>query len=159
MMNIGELGAYTIEKKDVLIILRNEPLMFVQGPPVYIKVVPKQEESTSVFVMSGEEKEVPSEVDQEIVNELEPPLEDLKPEKVVDPSLVRRIMYLGTPFSRQVYHPLQFVLDDGLLTGTIEKIEGETVFIRTGEDGRELVAVEMASIGEVFWRGDPFAED
>ncbi|MEK5040840.1 hypothetical protein [Sporosarcina sp. FSL K6-3457] len=135
----------------MLIILRNEPLLFVQGPPVFIKVALKHEESTSVFVLSGEESEIASEVEVE--------QEQAESVKVAEPSVMRRIMYLGTPFSRQVYRPLQFVLADETLTGTIEKIEGETVVIGMGEDGTELVSVEMAKIDEILWRGDPFVED
>jgi len=139
----------------VLIILRNEPLIFFQGPPVFIKVVTKHEESTSVFMLSGEEPETASEV--EAVKE--ETTEHLTAVKVADPSLLRKIMYLGTPFSRQVYRPLQFVLDGETLTGSIEKIEGETVLIGVGEDASELVSVEMAKIEEILWRGDPFVED
>jgi len=139
----------------VLIILRNEPLIFFQGPPVFIKVVTRHEESTSVFMLSGEEPEVASEA--EAVQEETP--EQQTAVKVADPSLLRKIMYLGTPFSRQVYRPLQFVLDGETLTGSIEKIEGETVLIGVGEDASELVSVEMAKIEEILWRGDPFVED
>lgn len=137
----------------MLIILRNEPLIFFQGPPVFIKVVTKHEESTSVFMLSGEELGSDGEVLQEETPEQMPTI------KVADPSLVRRIMYLGTPFSRQVYRPLQFVLEDETLTGSIEKIEGETILIGVGEDASELVSVEMAKIEEILWRGDPFVED
>ncbi|WP_203246018.1 hypothetical protein [Sporosarcina beigongshangi] len=136
--------------------LNNEPLLFVQGPPVYIKVVKRQEESTSVFILSGEEPEMVS-ADEEVEIEIEQ--EQPAAVKVAEPSLVRKIMYLGTPFSRQVYRPLQFVLEDETLTGSIEKIEGETVLIGVGEDASELVSVEMAKIEEILWRGDPFVED
>ena len=152
-MNITKLGAYTKEKRDVLIILQNEPLLFVQGPPIFIKVVTKHEESTSVFMLSGEEPEVVDEAVQEEKTE------QMTSIKVADPSLVRRIMYLGTPFSRQIYRPLQFVLEGETLTGSIEKIEGASVLIGVGEDASQLVSVEMASIEEILWRGDPFAEE
>ena len=46
--------------------LRNEPLLFVKGPPVFIKVVVKDEESTSVFVGNEDELEVVGEVAQEV---------------------------------------------------------------------------------------------
>jgi hypothetical protein len=137
----------------VLINLRNEPLLFVQGPPVFIKVVTKHEESTSVFMLSGEESEVTNEAEQEQIPK------QMTAVKVADPSLVRRIMYLGTPFSRQVYRPLQFVLDGETITGTIEKIEGETVLIGVGEDASNLVSIEMARIEDILWRGDPFADN
>lgn len=156
-MNITKLGAYTKEKRDVLIILQNEPLLFVQGPPVFIRVVTKHEESTSVFVLSGEEQEFVSELEEQVEQQQEQ--EQAPSVNVAESSMMRRIMYLGTPFSRQVYRPLQFVLADETLTGTIEKIEGETVFIGIGGDGTELVSVEMAKIDEILWRGDPFIED
>lgn len=127
--------------------------MFVQGPPVFVKVALKHEESTSVFVLSGEEPGIASEVEVEVEQE------QAESVKVAEPSVMRRIMYLGTPFSRQVYRPLQFVLADETLTGTIEKVEGETVVIGIGEDGTELVSIEMAKIDEILWRGDPFVED
>lgn len=104
-------------------------------------------------MLSGEELGSDDEVLQEETPEQMPTV------KVADPSLVRRIMYLGTPFSRQVYRPLQFVLDGETLTGSIEKIEGETILIGVGEDASELVSVEMARIEEILWRGDPFVED
>ena len=44
--------------------LRNEPLLFVKGPPVFIKVVVKDEESTSVFVGNEDGLGVVSEADQ-----------------------------------------------------------------------------------------------
>lgn len=152
-MNINKLGAYTKEKRDVLINLRNEPLLFVQGPPVFIRVVTKQEESTSVFMLSGEEPEVASEAMQE-----ESP-EQMLAVKVANPSLVRRITYLGSPFSRQVYRPLEFVLDDETIKGTIEKIDGETILIEMSEGDKKFVSVEMGRIEEILWRGDPFAEN
>ncbi len=44
--------------------LRNEPLLFVKGPPVFIKVVVKNEESTSVFVGNEDGSGVVSEAGQ-----------------------------------------------------------------------------------------------
>ena len=104
-------------------------------------------------MLSGEEPEVVDEAVQEEKTE------QMTSIKVADPSLVRRIMYLGTPFSRQIYRPLQFVLEGETLTGSIEKIEGASVLIGVGEDASQLVSVEMASIEEILWRGDPFAEE
>ena len=45
--------------------LRNEPLLFVKGPPVFIKVVVKDEESTSVFVGNEDDLGVVGEADQD----------------------------------------------------------------------------------------------
>ncbi len=128
--------------------------MFVQGPPVYIKVSVKEEESTSVFLLNEDVLEMSGEAKREPVEKRES-----NSVKAVDPSLARRITYLGLPFSRQIYHPLQFVLDDETLTGSIEKIDGETILIGTGEGEKEFVSVEMRSIVEILWRGDPFVEN
>ena len=49
--------------------LRNEPLLFVKGPPVFIKVVVKDEESTSVFVGNEDKLEVVGEVAQEVLED------------------------------------------------------------------------------------------
>ena len=65
-MNTGKSGRIYCEKKDVLIIYRNEPLLFVHGPPVFIKVAIQDEESTSVFILNGEELEGTVEVEQEV---------------------------------------------------------------------------------------------
>ena len=145
-------------KKDVLIIYRNEPLLFVHGPPVFMKIAITVEESTSVFVIDGGELEATLDVSEEGLKEID---ENQVPEKiksisVADPSIVKRIMYLGTPFPRQVYQPLQFVLSDETLTGKVEKIEGETLFIEIKGGENEFVAVEMGNISEILWRGNPF---
>jgi hypothetical protein len=136
----------------VLIIYRNEPLLFVNGPPVFIKVAIEVEESTSVFILNVEELEESVEIEQEERAEHE----ETNSLKVTDPTVIRRIMYLATPFPRQVYQPLQFVLGDETLTGIIEKIEGNTVLIEIDEGDKEFVAVEMGSIDEILWRGTPF---
>ena len=147
-------------KKDVLIIYRNEPLLFVHGPPVFMKIAITVEESTSVFVIDGGELEATVDVLEEglegrEIGEDQVP-EEIQSFSVADPSIVKRIMYLGTPFPRQAYQPLQFVLNDETLTGKIEKIEGETLFIEINGGDNEFVAVEMGNISEILWRGNPF---
>lgn len=147
-------------KKDVLIIYRNEPLLFVKGPPVFIKIAITVEESTSVFVIDGGELEATVDVLEEglegrEIGEDQVP-EEIQSFSVADPSIVKRIMYLGSAFPRQVYQPLQFVLNDETLTGKIEKIEGETLFIEVNGGDNEFVAVEMGNISEILWRGNPF---
>lgn len=139
----------------------NEPLLFVQGPPVYIKVITKDEESTSVFGTDEEDLKVSGEVAKEEQQQQETPDLQEKPhlEKSVNPSIARKINYLGTPFARQVYRPLQFRLGDETLKGTIEKIEGETLIIEMMEGEKEFVAIEMGKIEEILWRGDPFVQD
>ncbi|MBE1556933.1 hypothetical protein [Sporosarcina limicola] len=140
----------------MLIILKNEPLLFIQGPPVFHKVFVHFEESTSIYLLNGEGSEEPEEKEQGEQVRFELGVEDTSLVKGTNQSVIRRITYLGTPFSRQVYHPLQFVLGDRTLTGTIEKIEGETVLIGTNEGEKEIIAVEMARIEEILWRGNPF---
>ena len=50
----------------------------------------------------------------------------------VNPGIQRKIIYLSNSFRRQAYQPLQFVLEEETLSGTIEKIEEETVWIDLG---------------------------
>ena len=138
----------------MLIIFRNEPLLFVHGPPVYNKITITVEESTSVIMLNEEALEV-SDVVERIEQEQQDVTQSLE---VADPSVIRRIVYLGSPFPRQVYQPLQFVMGDETLTGIIEKIEGETVLIEIDEGEKEFVAVEIGRIEEILWRGSPFVE-
>ncbi len=138
----------------MLIIFPNEPLLFVHGPPVFNKITITVEESTSVLLVNEEAHEVSGETERE---EQEQQVE-MKSLKVADPTVIRRIMYLSTPFPRQVYKPLQFILGDETLTGTIEKIEGETIVIEIDEGEKDFVAVEIGKIEEILWRGNPFVE-
>lgn len=140
---------------------QNEPLMFVQGPPVYIKVITKDEESTSVFGTNEEELKIIGEVTGVEQEQPETPelLEKGKIETAINPSIIRRINYLGTPFARQVYRPLQFVIGEERVKGTIEKIDGETLIVEKDEGEKEVVAIEIGTIEEILWRGDPFLEE
>ncbi len=140
---------------------RNEPLLFVQGPPVYIKVITKDEESTSVFVTNEDESQViaqdnSEEKEQQTIQELQ---EEQPLQKMPDPSIIRRINYLGSPFARQVYRPLQFVIGEEKVKGIIEKINGETLVVEKTEGEKELVALEIRTIEEILWRGEPFLEE
>ena len=76
----------------------------------------------------------------------------------VNPGIQRKIIYLSNSFRRQAYQPLQFVLEEETLSGTIEKIEEETVWIDLEGADQEIIAVEMGKIEEVLWRGKPFDE-
>jgi len=130
----------------VLNIFQNKPLLFVDGPPVFIKVSINVEESTSVFIINNEEQSVLENEEQVSVTEALP----------VNPDIQRKILYLSSSFRRQAYQPLQFVLEEETLSGTIEKIEEETVWIDLEGANHEIIAVEMGKIEEVLWRGKPF---
>jgi hypothetical protein len=132
----------------VRIIYKNEPLLFVHGPPIYIRVAITEEESTSVFVLTEEEFAKPSDTE----------LNDVKTVSTVKPSILRRITELGKPFQRQVYRPLQFIIGEETLSGEIEKIEGETIFFNLDGEEDLVVGVEMNTIEEILWRGKPFKE-
>jgi hypothetical protein len=152
----------------VLIITRNLPLMFIQGPPVFFKV-DIDEESTSVFVLNEEEKveeeeeddeekkeELVEQVNLDLQLETEIETEASKPVIVSKQSVSKRLTYLAGPFQRQVYTPLKFIIGDKTLTGSIEKMEDETVLIDIDEGENELVAIKIAAIEEILWRGQPF---
>jgi hypothetical protein len=132
----------------VRIIYQNEPILFVHGPPIYIRVAATDEESTSVFVLNGEEFAEPSDTE----------LNEVQTVSTVKPSILRRITELGKPFQRQVYRPLQFIIGEETLSGEIEKIEGETILINLDGEEDLVVGVEMNTIEEILWRGMPFKE-
>ena len=139
--------------------LRNEPLLFVQGPPVFIKVVVKDEESTSVFVGNEDDLEVVGEVAQESCKEdqdIQRCRKNHESQKWQIHQLSGISIILEHHLPDKSYRPLQFVLGEETLKGTIEKIDGETLVIEMTEGEKEVVSIEMATIKEILWRGDPF---
>ena len=83
--------------------------------------------------------------------------EEVKVESIVkaNPAVLRKITYLEGAFQREIYRPLQFVIGEEILKGTIDKIDGETVLINLHGEDEGIVAVEIATIGEILWRGHP----
>jgi hypothetical protein len=136
----------------VRIIYKNEPLLFVHGPPIYIRVATTDEESTSVFVLNEEETEefIPMEIDDEE--------EEVLKTARANSEVFNKITNLGRPFQRQVYKPLQFVFENEVLKGAINRVDGETLFIELLEEEDLIVAVEINTIKDVLWRGKPFPE-
>ncbi|MFS0574479.1 hypothetical protein AB1K83_02465 [Sporosarcina sp. 179-K 3D1 HS] len=138
--------------------MQNEPLLFIQAPPVYIRItftdeedIRELEESTSIFYSRSEEHS------EELINkDLEK--EALPEEEVIDPSIIRRVMYLASSFPRQIYKPLQFLLSEQTVTGTIEKIEGNSVFIELEGEDKQVIAIELHEIEDILWRGTSFQE-
>ncbi|AOV08442.1 hypothetical protein [Sporosarcina ureilytica] len=129
----------------------NEPLLFVAGPPVFIRVAVTDEESTSVFVQNKEDYDHGKlkEVDQE----------KIEPTAEINPSIYNKIMYLRSGFQRQVYSPLKFIIKDETISGKIAKVDGDKVFIDIDQNDDQQVAVEISKIEEILWRGHPFQED
>jgi len=132
----------------VYIISQNKPMLFVDGPPLYIRIFVEDEESTSVFMMSEEGLQ---ESDEQVVLS-----ENANPE--IDLAVLKRVIYLDGAFQREIYKPLQFITADEILKGSINKIEGETVFIDLHGKNEGIVALEIASIDEILWRGHPIHE-
>ena len=132
------------------IIYQNEPLLFVHGPPIYIRVATTDEESTSIFVLNEEEKEEFILMDD---NE-----EQVKKTAGTNSEVFNKITSLGHPFQREVYKPLQFVCDDEILKGAINRVDGETVFIEIADEEDLIIAVEISTIQDVLWRGKTFLE-
>jgi len=132
----------------VQVISSNEPLLFVDGPPVFIRVVVTDEESTSVFTpIMEEELEQFDAMDLEVNEEVN---------EEVNPSIMRRIAYLEGAFQKEIYQPLQFNVGDEMLTGAIDRIDGDTLFIVLRGTDKEIMAVEINTIEEILWRGKPF---
>jgi hypothetical protein len=120
----------------------------VQGPPVYVNVKVAailEEESTSVFVPNDESVREKTDIT--------PPIQ--KASHVVDPGVMTKVRYLSEPFQKQVYTPLQFILEDGIVKGEIQKLENDILWIETDD---EITELEIGKIEDVLWRGHPFKE-
>lgn len=109
----------------------NDPLLFVQGPPVY-RHIPKvsswQEESTSIFP-------------EPIIKAVEK-----------NPIMWNRLRFLKTDFAKHVYKPLCFHLQDGeKVYGVVEELHPDSVQIKL-TDG-VITAFEIQEIQEIWWRG------
>jgi hypothetical protein len=131
----------------VRIIYKNEPLLFVHGPPIYIRVAITEEESTSVFVLT-----------EEATGDFIEDAEEVQETAPANSEVFNKIISLGRPFQRQVYKPLQFVFENEVLKGAINRVDGETLFIELVDEEDLIVAVEINTIKEVLWRGKPFSE-
>jgi hypothetical protein len=103
-----------------------------------------EEESTSVFVPSVESVREAIDIKPAIQEEAT---------HVVDPILLGRIRYLSEPFQKQAYKPLQFVLEDGIVKGEIQKLENDILWIETND---EITELDIRKIEDVLWRGQPF---
>lgn len=127
---------------------RPVPLMFVSGPPVYTRVSAEGEESTSIFVI---EKEM-SEVAEPLAKQ---PIES----KEVESSILAKVARLQSPIGQRVYQELTFVFDDEEVIGNAGKLEGHTLIIEVNGDEDEIIAVELADLREIIWRGKPLPEN
>lgn len=133
-------------KKDVHIILHNEPLLFIDGPPIVIRELTTVEESTSVFVSNQAVEEEESKTNEEEIQSV----------ALVNPSIVKKLTELSEPFHRQVYKPLTFIAGDELLRGKVQKVEGEIVYIELDHEKDTVLPVDISKIQKVLWRGEPF---
>lgn len=136
----------------------NEPLLFVHGPPVFIRVaVTEEDESTSVFVPNGLEFELEEFEDFEEFYERDPEMEEIP--VAINPSIAPKIAYLASPFQRQVYRPLQFIVGDETISGEIKQIDGDKVLIAVEKEKDLVVPLDINMIKEILWRGMPFQKD
>ena len=135
-------------------ISKNQPLLFVQGPPVYNRMMMKREESTSIYSSIEEITVYEETVIDSKVSVVEPVRDEIVPTIVS-----KKLQYLNSAFRLQVYQPLQFVLAEETLTGSIVRVEKNTVFIQPTEDGQTSIMIEIKDINEILWRGQPFEID
>ncbi len=138
------MGAYTTEKGGINISYK-DPLIFVQGPPpVYMKRVVVEEESTSVFVPNEESVQETLKIAS---------LSQVEQSKVVDPIILGKILYLSGPFQRAAYKPLQFLVEGKSVKGTIQRVEDDLLWIDADD---EVTKLEIGKIDDVLWRGQSF---
>ncbi|WOV88432.1 hypothetical protein QWT69_04745 [Sporosarcina oncorhynchi] len=140
------LGAYTTEKGGETISYPH-PLLFVQGPPVFVKVKMVEEESTSVFIINHHTEKETLEVHPSSVNELETVAVG------TNSAIRQKIDYLSRPFQKQAYHPLQFIVEGKTVKGDIQKVQDSTIWIELDD---EVTEVDIEKIEDVLWRGQSF---
>lgn len=120
-------------------------MLFVQGPPVYVKVKIIEEESTSVFFPNEESVKETIDIYPSVRAE----------SQVVNTAIMNKINYLSGPFQKQVYKPLQFIVEGKVVKGDIQKVQGDIIWIDTDDIVAEI---EVAKIEKILWRGHPFEE-
>ncbi|MBB4824456.1 hypothetical protein HNO89_001678 [Sporosarcina luteola] len=139
-----------------------KPLLFVQGPPVYTRIVVSDEESTSVFVMNEEGRttgeEMPDYDIRPILDNESIPAYD-NTEQRSHPIILDTLQYLNNPFRRQVYRPLQFHLKEKQLKGSLRKMEEDIIWIDPLDEEEGPIKVDIHEIESIHWRGQPFAID
>ena len=143
---MAPLGAYTTEKGGETISYPH-PLLFVQGPPVFVKVKVVEEESTSVFIFTNHTENETLEVQ---------PSSESKSETASgksNPAIRQKIDYLSRPFQKQAYHPLQFIVEGKTVKGDIQKVQDSKIWIESDD---ELTEVDIEKIDDVLWRGQSF---
>ncbi|MCG3089670.1 hypothetical protein [Sporosarcina cyprini] len=146
-----------------------KPLLFVQGPPVYTRIVASdEEESTSVFVVNEDGKTALGEMPEYDITPVfsgdSTPNHDIDQTYDIDtrvshPAIYETLQYLNNPFRRQVYRPLHFYLREEQLKGSLRKVEGETVWIDPLEGGTAPIMIAMDEIESIHWRGQQFIMD
>ena len=133
--------------------LANDPLLFVQGPPVYRhikKVSHWQEESTSIFP-EPQLKVEEAEVEEVSKNEKLQAVKET-PEDETELVMWRRLRFLSTDFAKYVYKPLRFHLHNGdQIFGSVDQLFPSSVQIKS--PGNEVIAVEIKEIQEIWWGG------
>lgn len=131
--------------------LENDPLLFVQGPPVYRyvrKVSRWQEESTSIFpdpVVNATEAVVETNIESNVEINVETKTE-------TDSLMWQRLRFLTSDFAKFVYKPLFFQLRDGeKLRGVVDALYPDSVLIRSSSD--VITEIEINEIKEIWWGG------
>ncbi len=118
----------------------NDPLLFIQGPPVFHlppefkeviefeKLVQDgEEESTSIYEKNREMSGTTS-------------------------AILDKLYFLAKPFQRQVYRPLTFHLKGGgILQGEVEEVNGKSVTIKLNSGENAIYSIEQ--VLKIAWRG------
>lgn len=125
------------------------PLMFINGPPVYEKVLFQDDESTSVFVKYVDDTDDAAVVHEELADE----------EHLVDPLIMKKLQRVKTSFGQEIYKRLTFILDDERIEGNVTKLDGNTVFVKLAATKDTIIAIELSTIRNILWRGKPLSKN
>ncbi|WJY28923.1 hypothetical protein [Sporosarcina trichiuri] len=132
------------------------PLLFIDGPPLTTVVQIEKEESTTIYWKPEPEPET----DKKLEDESEASaVKSQTADFYEDSEVVRKIRYLAEPFPRTAYRPLQFLVNGQLLTGGIVGLSGSEIAVEVTEESQsleEIRTLDLRTIEEVFWKGQPF---
>lgn len=133
-----------------------KPLLFVDSPViakhVYVPLLEPQmeEESTSVFDPRQQLPDSPS-----VSVSVQDKEEKVEP-FVVKPEVQRIIDYLSVSFRRELYQPLEFVMDEqDTVKGKILEVNENTIRVELHKTGI-ITDLSAENLTEIKWRQQPF---
>lgn len=144
-----------LEEKDVKKLGHEEPLLFIKSPVIrkFVYTPVLLEESTSVFELAHtrqQERQVDS-----FVVDIPKATEETTTEKTMDPRIQRSLNYLNHPFRRELYQPLEVIMQEQVVKGKIHEVTDDLLWMKTEET---LISISIDDIQEIHWKQQSFID-